>query len=286
VSDEVYLSVTEGPAAGHRFAVPEGQTLTVGRSGAAAISLPEDKRLSALHFSIDRRGETVEIRDLDSTLGTDVNGRRTLRCVAVDSDTIRAGQSVFTLHIGTGRTEKAHSDAGETLGHLIFEVNQPLYALLDAARDRRIKPMLERHGAPYHSLYEGKQGEELSDFAPYLVRLYPDSPMIGELIAHAWGNSWGVYLRCSLSILEVRRHFRHFLMVKDELGEEFYFRYYDPRVLRVFLPTCTREQRLEFFGPIECFLMEDDQRERVLEFTATGDSLILQVDAEREYTQC
>jgi hypothetical protein len=134
--------------------------------------------------------------------------------------------------------------------------------------------MLEAQQAcPFQSLYEGKQGEELADYAPYIVRVYPDSPLIERLIEDGWGKSWGIYLRCPLSILEVRRHFRHFLMVKDETGEEFYFRFYDPRVLRVFLPTCTQDQRLEFFGPVERFLMEDDRGARVLEFAPSGESV-------------
>ena len=42
----------------------------------------------------------------------------------------------------------------------------------------------------------------------------------------------------------------------EETGEEVYFRFYDPRVLRVFLPTCSVRQKAELFGEIRSFLLE------------------------------
>ena len=35
------------------------------------------------------------------------------------------------------------------------------------------------------------------------------------------------------------------------------FRWYDPRVLRVYLPTCTVGELREVFGPARAFLVED-----------------------------
>ena len=41
------------------------------------------------------------------------------------------------------------------------------------------------------------------------------------------------------------------LWVRDEGQRQLYFRFYDPRVLPVFLPTCDAEQRRQVFGPVE-----------------------------------
>jgi len=46
------------------------------------------------------------------------------------------------------------------------------------------------------------------------------------------------------------------LVVKDERGNRLVFRYYDPRVLRVYLPTCSPSELRTVFGPIECFWAE------------------------------
>ena len=62
---------------------------------------------------------------------------------------------------------------------------------------------------------------------------------------------------------------RHFLMIELE-GEEVYFRFYDPRVLRGFLPNCTPGEIREFFGPIREFLMEAADPGTMLHFTPHG----------------
>lgn len=44
------------------------------------------------------------------------------------------------------------------------------------------------------------------------------------------------------------------------------FRYYDPRVLRVFLPTCNKEELTNFFGPIQAFVLEDTEEDTLIRF--------------------
>ena len=41
----------------------------------------------------------------------------------------------------------------------------------------------------------------------------------------------------------------------DTTGERMYFRFYDPQMLRLFLPTCTPRQKEQIFGEIEVFLV-------------------------------
>jgi hypothetical protein len=56
-------------------------------------------------------------------------------------------------------------------------------------------------------------------------------------------------------------------MVQTEDKEELYFRFYDPRVLRIFLPTCDEDQLNEFFGPVDYFVCEDEDPAFALAFT-------------------
>jgi hypothetical protein len=133
------------------------------------------------------------------------------------------------------------------------EDGRPTFALLDAARDPGVLAFIAEYGLQSRCLYAGHD-QELLDYAPYIVSLSPDQ--ITALVARAWGDSWGVFLKSDADIPTLRRHFRKFLMVELETGEEVYFRFYDPRVLRVFLPTCDENQWREFFGPISTFAME------------------------------
>jgi pSer/pThr/pTyr-binding forkhead associated (FHA) protein len=145
---------------------------------------------------------------------------------------------------------------------------EPLFALLDAARDDLAYARLLHSGEEYQTLYEGPKGEALAEVGPFLVRLPKNAPFLETLVREGWGKSWGVYLTCPLPFKETRRHFRRFLLVKTPEGREVYFRFYDPRVLRVFLPHCTPQQTAEFYGPVTGFLLEDAAPEILLAFQA------------------
>lgn len=108
------------------------------------------------------------------------------------------------------------------------------------------------------SLYGGYKALELEPFAPYLVRLPPDSQLLRILVEQAWGQAWGIYLTCDQPFAEVRKHLRKFLMVEMPDGKKAYFRFYDPRALRVFLPNCSKEERAQFVGPVSNFLLEGE----------------------------
>ncbi|MEM7351673.1 MAG: GGDEF domain-containing protein [Acidobacteriota bacterium] len=61
---------------GTRYRLPPRGKLSIGRSSAADISMPEVQSLSRNHAVLTHRGPTVEVEDLRSTNGTYVNDRR------------------------------------------------------------------------------------------------------------------------------------------------------------------------------------------------------------------
>lgn len=164
----------------------------------------------------------------------------------------------------------ASQDPRVNLLQLLRQAPGPLYALLDAARNPRIVSLVRESRCEFQSLYEGAQGEVLANWAPYLVLLTPTAPFLETLVAEAWGNSWGVYLTCPQPFADVRKHLRHFLLVTLPDKRQVYFRFYDPRVLRVFLPTCQPEQLKEFFGPVTAYWMESTAVDTLLKFTTNG----------------
>lgn len=142
------------------------------------------------------------------------------------------------------------------------------WMIVDCARDqKRIFRFLPGCHLEYSCLYSGHLPPALEMAAPYLLQLEHDHHDTSRLIDLSWTNSWGVFLKSGTSLIKLRRHLREFLMVRDTEGRRLAFRYYDPRVLRAFLPTCTREELRTFFGPIESFLMEDQKSpDSMLEF--------------------
>ncbi|HLZ49792.1 MAG TPA: DUF4123 domain-containing protein [Candidatus Acidoferrum sp.] len=161
----------------------------------------------------------------------------------------------------------APAPAQPRLQDLLRKDFQPLYALLDASREPSVLKVILESKEEYQSLYEGPQGAQLAHFAPYLVRVPQKSALLETLVQQAWSKSWGVFLTCDAPLKDLRTHFRHFLNVKLPDGTQVYFRYYDPRVLRLFLPTCLHEETTQFFGPVKQFLLEAEDPATALHFT-------------------
>jgi hypothetical protein len=51
------------------------------------------------------------------------------------------------------------------------------------------------------------------------------------------------------------------------------FRYYDPRVLRTYLPTCSQQDLGEFFGPVLNYVVEGEDPAELLRFQFAGGKL-------------
>ncbi len=140
-----------------------------------------------------------------------------------------------------------------------------LYALLDAAREPAGPHLAAQAGLACESLYEGDMGSMLQEVAPYLIEVDPKSNFLSWWFEQ-WGNSIGVLLDAPANLAELRHHFRTLLMVRGENGKRYYFRFYDPRVLRVFLPACTDDELAEFFGPVNAFHCEGPAGGELLSF--------------------
>jgi hypothetical protein len=272
------LEVKSGPSLGKGLRLLPGQSMRIGRTSKSDFAILTDSHLSGIHFEVSVTENEGRLRDLKSTNGTLLNGQRIVETILHDGDTITAGETVFRVTIATTELPTAAATPQPTpedtpqqrLLSLFRNQYQPLYAILDAARDVRILALLMQSKEQYQSLYEGVEGDKLAQVAPYLVRLEKDSLLLSSLILEGWGNSWGVFLSCADDLQAVRRYLRHFLEVQLPDGKQVYFRFYDPRVLRVFLPTCTADETNQFFGPVKHYLMEDEQPDNLLQFANTG----------------
>lgn len=150
------------------------------------------------------------------------------------------------------------------------------WMIVDCARDQtRIFRFLLGCHLEYSCLYSGTLPPALEMAAPYLLQLEYDDRETRRLIELSWGNSWGIFLRSSTNMTKLRRHLRQFLIVRDPNGRRMAFRYYDPRVLRVYLPTCVNKELETVFGPIDCFWTEDRQDpDQMLEFRLKNGKLL------------
>lgn len=149
-----------------------------------------------------------------------------------------------------------------------------IWMIADAARDRAVFRTLLECGLEYSCLYSGPIPPALEIAAPYLIQLEYQDRYTRRFLENACGNSWGILLKCGRRMADLRRHLRQFLVVRDPRGQRLVFRYYDPRVLRVYLPTCVEDELQTFFGPVECFWAGTQTAENILEYHCDSRRLV------------
>ncbi|MFL6656656.1 MAG: DUF4123 domain-containing protein [Massilia sp.] len=135
-----------------------------------------------------------------------------------------------------------------------------VHMLLDGARDPAISQLVRGGNLEYECLFAGHLSARLQTAAPYLVHLEAASPLTLTLLERSWNQDWGIFSIAPhyTTLAQQRIHFKKLLRVRDETGKEMAFRFYDPRVARVFLPMCTGEQIEQFFGPLQAIVAQSD----------------------------
>ncbi len=164
------------------------------------------------------------------------------------------------------RAQKIHE-------RLFVAPENSVYAVLDGASVPDLQTVLFEHEPEFECLYRGELEPDIAEVAPYLVHLEPEAEITQWVLERGWGQHWGVYAIGEAPLDAVRRHFRKYLVVHDNAGRPMLFRYYDPRVLRVYLPTCTPEELETVFGPIQSFLCEDKTPGIALRFQIVSGAL-------------
>ena len=131
-------------------------------------------------------------------------------------------------------------------------VSRRLYAVLDACDAPEVPAKCAGLGEERAvSLYRGSAEEMYWAIAPYLAIV--DEVLLDWIVAELWEEPWGIFAVSDTDLETLQRHFRRFLVVQSPDGEQWYFRYYDPRVLPTFLGACTQTEIDEIFGPVEAF---------------------------------
>lgn len=157
-------------------------------------------------------------------------------------------------------TTQAHDP--ERLRLLLFppdvKVATPVYAVLDGARSEHIHERIVTSGLEARCLYRGELAPVLARAAPWLVRLEKQGTFSDWLLSEGWGRAFGIFVVSIAPIDGVARHLRGFLRVKGPRGEGLLFRYYDPRVARVYLPTMNAEEARIVCGSLTRLIVESE----------------------------
>ena len=272
------LATLKGPVWFEPSELSPTSPFVFGRSEKAGWPIPEDTFLSGGHFRVESYAEKVdEERSVDrwklvdegSTNGTFVNGQRVSEAALKDGDTILAGQTTFRVTVTEGVPGRPLTTQ-ERLIYLLGGQPSPLYAIVDASREPSIFQLLQGSTEPKRSFFQGPSAKRFNEFAPYLVQLTGKDTLLISLIYGGWGNAWGVYFTSKASFDQIYEHLRRYLLLADPSGNSNFFRFFDPRVLRKFLPRSKPDKLGDFFGPVEAWLAEGEDAGVAVKY-ASGD---------------
>jgi RHS repeat-associated protein len=133
-----------------------------------------------------------------------------------------------------------------------------LFAIVDACAVPEIDGIANRLGSERAAcLYLGTAADTYGDNAPYLLQC--DGTLLDRIVRDYGDTAWGLFIIADAQFDAVRRHLRQFLRVRSPGGDDWQFRFYDPRILPLFLNSSTPDELNTFFGPIDAFLAVDTQ---------------------------
>ncbi len=132
-----------------------------------------------------------------------------------------------------------------------------LYALLDGARVPKLWVMLEELKLEHVPLFRESPKEDITHVTPFLARIDPQGVAPEWLTFQPEALENAIFLTSSAALDALLAHFRRYLLVHDSGGKDVYFRFYDSRVLPIFLEAITPAEARGFFGPVSRFFVRD-----------------------------
>ena len=146
------------------------------------------------------------------------------------------------------------------------------FVVLDCAVDpslyahvKRLEPRAGR------CLFAGDIHPEVKKVSPHLLELTPDDPLVPLWRGQGWGKAWGMWITSSADLYTVWSRLRHFTQVKLPSGEgPVLFRFWDPRVFRVYMPLVEGPDVEGWFKGIDAYVVEAEDAKGSIRFTAAG----------------
>lgn len=132
-----------------------------------------------------------------------------------------------------------------------------IYGVLDSVDEPDVVDRANDNKDRCTNLYIGSAERDYWAISPYLLLMNAED--LEWIQTSLQPDSWGILAETTADLSTMKRHFRKFLTVRDGVSGRFLlFRFYDPRVLPVFLESCSVQQAREFFGPISTYYFFSD----------------------------
>lgn len=129
--------------------------------------------------------------------------------------------------------------------------NASRYLLLDGAKIENLPNRLYSldDSPTLEWLYHATPYQALSDVGPALVALRANSPLEQAFTEH-WQHDAGLTIESDAPLQQLAEHLRSLIHVRVPGNASLLFRYYDPRVMRHWLPTLGSAEKDRMMGPV------------------------------------
>ena len=172
--------------------------------------------------------------------------------------------AIFRSAEPTLAREAVEPEEGSLLQALLRSLDRSagtdLYAIVDGSQDLELAFTGRLMGSDVYTLFSGDMAEPVAHAGPCLIALRAPVQFLERWVETLGGDA-GILLETSAHLETLYVHLREIFVVEGEEGQEYFFRYYDPRVLRTYLPTCTEQELRDFFGPVQRWIAEDEKAE-------------------------
>ena len=134
---QVNLRVIAGPYKGRIFTFTQHDSFLIGRNPDAHLCLPEDRFFSRNHCLLEINPPHSFLRDLGSTNGTFVNGKRVSQVFLNNGDRIQGGETVLCVEVGVG----AEAQSSIPSPSLEYQTTEPLMITVECLNCGRREPV-------------------------------------------------------------------------------------------------------------------------------------------------
>lgn len=139
---------------------------------------------------------------------------------------------------------------GQLRDLIVTHPRAKLYAIADAASlPGLLEPMYAQGRRYFACLLPGEISADVAHVAPYLISLQ-GAPALVDWLDARLALPWGYVAEANADLRALHLHLRRFSETRGPNGEEWLFRFWDPRVLRTMPDILTPPQMEEFMAGI------------------------------------
>lgn len=155
-----------------------------------------------------------------------------------------------------------------------------IFLIFDTAiNDQYTLIQLQKQYINHKSLFHGTKDEALFDISPYIFEI--DSSLFEKKEEPLLNLNQMVYVQTNESLEEVIIHFQQFIY-KLINNKEYFFRFWDARVLIRYLHDSNVEQLNLFFGNVIAFFVEDSVKHTFQKYEKGRKNSLLNIELQKK----